>query len=151
METEMETQIRGKQRLKGRSRNVRFWARRIRVVAIRNNRFSLSRTAAFQWRISSGRVGRSESLAVGPWGSRRRRGRLRWRGWWRRSRGSCRSPGRRWWLTWSENAGPAGVRFTLAEVSELSAAVRAIEVLGARLPEQVQVFSGVEAPPKMHT
>jgi aryl-alcohol dehydrogenase-like predicted oxidoreductase len=47
-----------------------------------------------------------------------------------------------------ENTGAAAVRFTPAEVTELNAAVRAIEVRGARLPEQVLVFSGVEAPPK---
>ena len=47
-----------------------------------------------------------------------------------------------------ENTGAAGVRFTASELAELNAAVRAIEVRGARLPEQVLVFSGVEAPPK---
>jgi len=47
-----------------------------------------------------------------------------------------------------ENTGAAAVRFTPAEVTELNAAVRAIEVRGARLPDQVLVFSGVEAPPK---
>ncbi|MCC6928365.1 MAG: aldo/keto reductase [Gemmatimonadaceae bacterium] len=45
-----------------------------------------------------------------------------------------------------ENAGAADVRFTASEVSELNAAVRAIEVHGSRLPDQVLVFSGVEAP-----
>ena len=47
-----------------------------------------------------------------------------------------------------ENAGAADVRFTPGELSELNAAVRAIEVRGQRLPDQVLVFSGVEAPPK---
>jgi aryl-alcohol dehydrogenase-like predicted oxidoreductase len=47
-----------------------------------------------------------------------------------------------------ENSGADDVRFTSTELAELNAAVRAIEVRGARLPEQVQVFSGVEAPPK---
>ena len=47
-----------------------------------------------------------------------------------------------------ENSGADDVRFTPSELAELNAAVRAIEVRGARLPEQVQVFSGVEAPPK---
>ena len=47
-----------------------------------------------------------------------------------------------------ENTGAAAVRFSPVEVTELNAAVRAIEVRGARLPEQVLVFSGVEAPPK---
>jgi len=47
-----------------------------------------------------------------------------------------------------ENTGAAAVRFTTAELTELNTAVRAIEVRGARLPEQVQVFSGVEAPAK---
>ena len=47
-----------------------------------------------------------------------------------------------------ENAGAAGVRFTAAEIAELDAAVRAIEVRGERLPAPVLAFSGVEAPPK---
>ena len=47
-----------------------------------------------------------------------------------------------------ENSGADDVRFTTTELAELNAAVRAIEVRGARLPEQVLVFSGVEAPPK---
>src|SRR5687768_14170953 len=47
-----------------------------------------------------------------------------------------------------ENAGAADVRFTSSELAELNAGVRAIEVRGARLPDQVLVFSGVEAPPK---
>ena len=47
-----------------------------------------------------------------------------------------------------ENTGAADVRFTSSELAELNAAVRAIEVRGARLPDQVLVFSGVEAPPK---
>jgi len=47
-----------------------------------------------------------------------------------------------------ENTGAADVRFTSSELAELNAAVRAIEVHGERLPEQVLVFSGVEAPPK---
>ena len=47
-----------------------------------------------------------------------------------------------------ENVGAAGVRFTSGELAELNAAVRAIEIRGQRLPDQVLVFSGVEAPPK---
>ena len=47
-----------------------------------------------------------------------------------------------------QNIGAADVRFTSTEVAELNASVRAIEVRGARLPDQVLVFSGVEAPPK---
>jgi aryl-alcohol dehydrogenase-like predicted oxidoreductase len=47
-----------------------------------------------------------------------------------------------------ENAGAADVRFIAAELSELNAAVRAVEVRGARLPDAVLAFSGVEAPPK---
>jgi aryl-alcohol dehydrogenase-like predicted oxidoreductase len=46
-----------------------------------------------------------------------------------------------------ENVGAADVRFTPTEVAELNGAVSAIQIRGARLPEQVQVFSGVEAPP----
>ena len=45
-----------------------------------------------------------------------------------------------------ENAGAAGVRFTSAELDELNRAVRAVTVRGARLPDQVLAFSGVEAP-----
>jgi aryl-alcohol dehydrogenase-like predicted oxidoreductase len=47
-----------------------------------------------------------------------------------------------------ENIGADDVRFTSTELAELNASVRAIEVRGARLPDQVLVFSGVEAPPK---
>jgi aryl-alcohol dehydrogenase-like predicted oxidoreductase len=47
-----------------------------------------------------------------------------------------------------ENSGAAEVRFTSSELAELNAAVSAIEIRGARLPDQVLVFSGVEAPPK---
>ncbi|WP_163998366.1 aldo/keto reductase [Pyxidicoccus caerfyrddinensis] len=47
-----------------------------------------------------------------------------------------------------DNLGAADVRFTLAELSELNRDVSAVDVRGARLPEQVQVFSGVEAPPR---
>jgi aryl-alcohol dehydrogenase-like predicted oxidoreductase len=47
-----------------------------------------------------------------------------------------------------ENTGAAAIRFTPAELTELNTAVRAIEIRGARLPEQVLVFSGVEAPAK---
>jgi aryl-alcohol dehydrogenase-like predicted oxidoreductase len=45
-----------------------------------------------------------------------------------------------------ENTGAVAVRFTPAELTELNTAVRAIEIRGARLPEQVLAFSGVEAP-----
>ena len=45
-----------------------------------------------------------------------------------------------------ENIGAAGVRFTPSEPAELNAAVSAVEIRGARLPDQVLVFSGVEAP-----
>lgn len=47
-----------------------------------------------------------------------------------------------------DNSGAEAVPFTPAELAELNAAVRAIEVKGQRLPEQVQVMSGVEAPPR---
>ena len=47
-----------------------------------------------------------------------------------------------------ENTGAADVRFTSSEIVELNAAVRAIEIRGQRLPDQVLVFSEVEAPPK---
>jgi aryl-alcohol dehydrogenase-like predicted oxidoreductase len=47
-----------------------------------------------------------------------------------------------------ENSGAASVHFPAAEISELNASVRAIEVRGQRLPDAVLAFSGVEAPPK---
>jgi aryl-alcohol dehydrogenase-like predicted oxidoreductase len=47
-----------------------------------------------------------------------------------------------------QNNGAASLQFTATELAELNSAVRAIEVRGARLPEAVQVFSDVEAPPK---
>jgi aryl-alcohol dehydrogenase-like predicted oxidoreductase len=40
-----------------------------------------------------------------------------------------------------QNIGAADVRFTSTELAELNASVRAIEVRGARLPDQVLVFS----------
>jgi len=45
-----------------------------------------------------------------------------------------------------ENIGSTSVRFGPDEIRELNQAVAAIEVRGARLPEQVLAFSGVEAP-----
>jgi aryl-alcohol dehydrogenase-like predicted oxidoreductase len=47
-----------------------------------------------------------------------------------------------------ENIGAAAVRFTPAEIVELNRSVSAIQVRGARLPDFVQAFSGVEALPK---
>ena len=47
-----------------------------------------------------------------------------------------------------ENIGAAEVRWTPTELAELNASISAIEIRGARLPDQVLVFSGVEAPPK---
>ena len=47
-----------------------------------------------------------------------------------------------------ENVGAALVQFSPSEVTELNQAVSAIQVRGARLPDAVLVFSGVEAPPK---
>jgi aryl-alcohol dehydrogenase-like predicted oxidoreductase len=45
-----------------------------------------------------------------------------------------------------ENIGAAEVRFTSSELAELNGAVSAVQIRGARLPDQVLVFSGVEAP-----
>lgn len=45
-----------------------------------------------------------------------------------------------------ENAGAASVVFTPAEVAEMNGAVAAIKVHGARLPDAVLQYSGVEAP-----
>ena len=47
-----------------------------------------------------------------------------------------------------ENIGAASVQFTPEELAELSAAAGAIQVQGARLPDAVLVYSGVEAPEK---
>lgn len=47
-----------------------------------------------------------------------------------------------------ENVGADAVRLTLSEVAELNASLSATQIRGARLPEQVLAFSGVEAPPK---
>lgn len=47
-----------------------------------------------------------------------------------------------------ENNGADGVRFTSSEINELNASVEAIEIRGARLPDMVLAFSGVEAPAK---
>lgn len=49
-----------------------------------------------------------------------------------------------------ENIGAAAVKFTSSELTELNRAVSAIRVRGARLPDAVQVFSDVEAPPLLH-
>lgn len=47
-----------------------------------------------------------------------------------------------------ENIGAASVSFTPGELAELNGGVSAIEVRGARLPDQVLILSGVEAPPR---
>ena len=47
-----------------------------------------------------------------------------------------------------DNTGGADVRFTSSELGELNRAVSVIQIRGARLPDQVLVFSGVEAPLK---
>ena len=47
-----------------------------------------------------------------------------------------------------DNIGAPGVRFSPSEIAELHASVRGIQGRGARLPEQVLVFAGVEAPRK---
>jgi aryl-alcohol dehydrogenase-like predicted oxidoreductase len=48
-----------------------------------------------------------------------------------------------------ENVGAAAARFTPAEIAELNRSVAAIQVRGARLPEAVLAFSGVDAPEKL--
>jgi aryl-alcohol dehydrogenase-like predicted oxidoreductase len=47
-----------------------------------------------------------------------------------------------------DNIGAASVQFSDAEITELNAAVNAIEVQGSRLPDGVLAFSELEAPPK---
>lgn len=48
-----------------------------------------------------------------------------------------------------ENIGASAIRFIPAELAELNRSVAAIQIRGARLPDAVQVFSDVEAPPKI--
>lgn len=48
-----------------------------------------------------------------------------------------------------ENIEADAVQFTASEIEELNGSVSAIEVRGQRLPDQVLVFSGVEAPEKV--
>lgn len=47
-----------------------------------------------------------------------------------------------------ENLGASTVQFSPAELTELTAQVSTIQILGARLPPTVQAFSDVEAPPQ---
>jgi aryl-alcohol dehydrogenase-like predicted oxidoreductase len=47
-----------------------------------------------------------------------------------------------------ENNGAAAIRFAPSELAELNASVSEIEIRGARLPDAVLAFSGVEAPMK---
>ena len=47
-----------------------------------------------------------------------------------------------------ENSGASSIRFSPAELAELNAAVSAIQVRGARLPDSVLAYSDVEAPPR---
>ncbi len=47
-----------------------------------------------------------------------------------------------------ENIGAGAIAFTPAEFAELNKAVAAIKIQGARLPDAVQAYSGVEAPAK---
>ncbi len=47
-----------------------------------------------------------------------------------------------------QNVGAASIAFSPAEVAELNASVRAIEVRGQRLPDAILTYSGVEAPPR---
>lgn len=47
-----------------------------------------------------------------------------------------------------DNIGATSVRFTPAELAELDASAASIQIQGARLPEAVLAYSGVEAPEK---
>jgi hypothetical protein len=47
-----------------------------------------------------------------------------------------------------QNIGAVSIEFTQSELTELNAAVRAVETKGQRLPDEVLAFSGVEAAPK---
>lgn len=48
-----------------------------------------------------------------------------------------------------DNIGASAVRLSAGELAELNQAVAATQIRGARLPDAVQVFSDVEAPPKL--
>ncbi len=47
-----------------------------------------------------------------------------------------------------QNQGALNVQFTAAELAELTQSVSAIQIRGKRLPDMVQAFSDVEAPPQ---
>lgn len=47
-----------------------------------------------------------------------------------------------------ENAGAPGVRFSPEELTELNRDLAAIQIRGARMPDMVQAWSDVEAPPR---
>jgi aryl-alcohol dehydrogenase-like predicted oxidoreductase len=47
-----------------------------------------------------------------------------------------------------QNQGALSVQFTAAELAELTQSVTAIQIRGKRLPDMVQAFSDVEAPPQ---
>lgn len=47
-----------------------------------------------------------------------------------------------------QNIGAIDVRFSAAELAELNASVAAIKIQGQRLPDAVQAFSDIDAPPK---
>lgn len=47
-----------------------------------------------------------------------------------------------------QNHGALSVQFTAAELTELTQAISAIQIRGKRLPDMVQAFSDVEAPPQ---
>jgi aryl-alcohol dehydrogenase-like predicted oxidoreductase len=47
-----------------------------------------------------------------------------------------------------ENIGADGIRFSVDELTQFNTELAKIEIKGARLPESVQAFSDVEAPPK---
>ena len=47
-----------------------------------------------------------------------------------------------------DNIGASAVRFTASEIAELDRSISGIQIRGARLPESVLTYSGVEAAPK---
>jgi aryl-alcohol dehydrogenase-like predicted oxidoreductase len=57
-------------------------------------------------------------------------------------------PATTWMAHLLENVGAVDVHLAATELAELNAAVSAIQAHGARLSEQLLVFSGVEAPPR---
>ena len=75
-------------------------------------------------------------------GRRRRPPRSRSPGCWPRSRGSCRSRGRRSCTACEENVGAAAVELTADDLRDIESAASQITVQGARYPERCERMTG---------